>query len=127
MTAATDLTRIQHLNQSAVQTLVDEHSARSGDPLVLAVRYELDDPLDIALLEVLADFPGAPDDEPLITEFGPTASLRVVGKLHLVLASPAQLLAACQREDAEITRAKSGKVLFDNHPAAPALRQALGL
>ena len=64
-----------------MNTFVREHAARTDEPLILAVRYTLEDPTDIGLLEVLGDFPGSDEDEPLVTEFEPSANLRILGKL----------------------------------------------
>jgi hypothetical protein len=80
MSTAAQIDRIQELNDRAVNTLVREHAARTEEPLILAVRYTLEDPADIGLLEVLGDFPGSDEHEPLVTQFEPSASLRILGK-----------------------------------------------
>jgi hypothetical protein len=64
------------------------------------------------LLEVLGGFPGSDEDEPLVTEFEPSASLRILGKLRLTLVSPEQLLAGLRRGDQELERARVGTVVF---------------
>ena len=120
--------RIRNLHDRAVRQLVEAHQRGTDEPLVLAVRYKLDDPNDIYLLEVLNQFPGGDDDELLETEFGPSAELIIVGKLHLVLGSPAQVQSAITRGDTIATAAKRGQVEFDNRgPEASALKKALGL
>ncbi|MBI4917950.1 MAG: hypothetical protein HY825_19085 [Acidobacteria bacterium] len=107
--------RIRELHDRAVTELVAAHARRTDEPLVLAVRYSGRDPFDVHLLEVLADFPGADDDELLATEFEPSAQLRILGKLHLTLGSPSQLRAAAGRGDAIIADIRRGTVVFDDH------------
>ena len=129
MSAATQLERIRELNDRAVDALIQAHAGHEEEPLILAVRYALEDDADIGLLEVLGGFPGSDDDEPLVTEFEPSASLRILGKLRLTLASPSQLLAGLRRGDQELTRARSGTVVFarSGDQQAAELRGALGL
>ena len=107
--------------------LIRAHAARKDEPLVLAVRYQGDDPLDVYVLEALAGFPGGDDDELLITEFEPSAQLRILGKLHLALGSPAQVGAAVKRSDPIVAAIREGAVVFDAHPDAPRLKALLGL
>ena len=57
--------RIRDLHDRAVRQLVEAHRQRTNEPLLLAIRYKLDDPSDIHLLEVLDRFPGGDDDESL--------------------------------------------------------------
>ena len=82
--------RIRVLHDRAVKELVEAHTTRKDEPLVLAVRYRRDDPGDVYLLEVLDGFPGGDDDDLLIAEFEPSPQLRILGKLHLALGSPGQ-------------------------------------
>lgn len=119
---------IRHLNAQAVRQLLAVHQKMQDEPLVLAVRYHLDDPEGhIYLLEVLDRFPGADDDDLLVTEFAPSANLRIVGNLHLVLGSPAQLRSAAGRGDPIAMAAKSGEVVFDDGSAqAKDLKRDLG-
>ena len=120
--------RVRELHDKAVQELVDAHKRRADEPLVLAVRYGLDDPQDVHLLEVLRDFPGSDDDEVMVTEFEPSPQLRILGKLHLALASPAQIRSAAARQDAIIDLVKNGTLLFDDGSPEPrGLRRLLGL
>lgn len=129
MSAATQLDRIQELNDKAVEALIREHAALDDEALILAVRYALDDASDIGLLEVLGDFPGSDDDEPLITEFEPSARLRILGKLRLTLVSPKQLLSGLRRGDKELERARTGNIVFERSgdERAAEARRVLGL
>lgn len=107
--------RIAQLHDRAVRDLIEAHKARQDEPLVLAVRYQPgEDTLDIGLLEVLQGFPGGDDDVLLPTDFEASAQLRIFGKLHLVLGSPAQVRAAIARNDAEIQPPRRGTVVYDN-------------
>ena len=116
------------LHDAAVEELISAHQRRVEEPLVLAVRFDREDAQDIHLLEVLGGFPGGEEDELLVTEFAPSAQLRVLGKLHLTLGSPAQLQAAVARHDAQTERFKNGTVVHDDgSPEAEALRKLLGL
>jgi hypothetical protein len=120
--------RIKDLHERAVRELVEAHRHRIDEPLVLAIRYKLDAPSDIYLIEVLNGFPGAADDELLETAFEPSASLIIVGRLHLALGSPAQVLSAIGRGDPILQAARGGRVEFDNGDSeAAAIREALGL
>jgi hypothetical protein len=114
-----------------MRRLVEAHAVRDDEPLVLAVRFQRDDLQDLHLLEVLANFPGGDSDALLETEFQPSADLVILGKLHLVLASPAQLHAAIARGDAVIGQVThDSEVLFPRGPAtgeANDLLRALGL
>ena len=106
---------------------MEAHKKRTEEPLVLAVRYNLQEE-DIYLLEVLAGFPGGDDDELLTTEFDRSASLLIFGKLHLSLGSPAQLRSAIAHGDEMARQFRGGQVLYeDGSQAAKELRQALGL
>lgn len=119
---------LRSLHDKAVRQLVSAHQRRREEPLLLAVRYRREDPIDIHLLEVLDQFPGGDDDELLITEFGPSANLRMVGKLHLALGSPAQVFAAL-KQGGELAKAlKDGEVVFERRGSEAAkVRKALGL
>ena len=120
--------RIANLHDRAVRQLVQAHQQRTDEPLLLAIRYRLDDPSDIYLIEVLGAFPGAADDELLETAFDPSANLIIVGRLHLVLGSPAQVQAAVQRGDPIMQAARVGRVEFDNGGSeAATIRESLGL
>lgn len=120
--------RLRQLHDRAVRELVDAHRLRKEEPLLLAVRYDLDHPTDIHLLEVLDGFPGGESDELMVTEFERSAQLMILGKLRLVLGSPAQLRAAIRRNDPEISKVKKGKVVFAGRTAlAKKLRQDLKL
>ena len=118
---------IKYLHDKAVRQLIAAHRQRTEEPLILAVRYNLDGG-DIYLLEVLDGFPGGDEDELLFTEFGPSANLIIVGRLHLVLGSPAQVRFALERDDNQIKEAvKCGKVVFDDGSAeATRLKKAVG-
>jgi hypothetical protein len=120
--------RIRTLHDRAVKELVEAHTTRKDEPLVLAVRYRKDDLDDVYLLEVLDGFPGGDDDELLVTEFEPSPQLRILGKLHLALGSPGQLRSALRRDDAVVIDVKRGAVVFDSQSAdAVDLRRRLGL
>jgi hypothetical protein len=127
MPTAVQLSKVQELNDRAVETLIREHAARTDEPLILAVRYALDEESDIGLLEVLGGFPGSDEDEPLVTEFEPSARLRILGNLRLTLVSPEQLLAGLRRGDQELGRARGGRVVFERpgDQRAVELRRAL--
>jgi hypothetical protein len=120
--------RVREFHDRAVAELVAAHKERTDEPLVLAVRYRLDEPVDVYLLEVLAGFPGGDDDELLTTEFAPSAQLRILGKLHLALGSPSQLRAAAARGDAVVAEVAGGAVVHgDGSPEATELTKLLGL
>ena len=128
-TSTSNMDLVRKLNEKAVRQLVTAHRQMTDEPLVLAVRYNLDDAKGhIHLLEVLDQFPGADDDELLITTFGPSANLLIVGDLHLALGSPAQVQSAAKRRDPTIVAASKGEVVFDDGSAkATGLKQDLGL
>lgn len=118
--------KVRHLNDRALHDLLEAHKQRRDQPLVLAVRYDLSDDEDVHLLEVLEDFPGGDEDELFVTEFEPSAQLRILGKLQLTLASPAQLESAARR--GEVERFRSGSVAYEDGSArAESLKQLLGL
>ena len=102
--------RIKKLHDDAVHHLIDAHKRRTDEPLILAVRYNLDDE-DIHLLEILGNFPGDDGDELLTTDFEPSANLRIFGKLHLTLGSPGQLRSAIAENHALVEAAKRGEVV----------------
>jgi len=105
-----------------VRALVAEHAARKDEPLVLAVRYNLDDPRNVHLLEVLDSFPGTDDDELFDNEFLPTHEFRILGTLRLAIGNPGQLRAAIDRGDDELVRA----IGRDGGAHAEVLHQAPG-
>ena len=109
--------RIQRMHEGSIEQLIEAHKRRTDEPLVLAIRYELEQP-DLFLLEVLDDFPGGDDDELLTTDFGPSPNLLVLGTLHMTLGSPAQVLNAVQRDDELKARIARGKVLWSNESTA---------
>jgi hypothetical protein len=119
--------RIEELHTRAVKELVNVHAKKTDEPLVLAVRYPGAEPLDVYLFEALDGFPGGEEDELLSTEFEPSAQLRILGKLHLVLGSPDQLESAAKRGDAIVADLRKGMVVFDTHARAPELKKLLGL
>lgn len=120
--------RIREMHEGAVRELIAAHKSRNDEPLVLAVRYGLEQPQDIHLLEVLDGFPGGDDDELLVTSFESSARLRIVGELYLALCSPAQLKAAISRGDAETQKLRGGEVVYDDgSELAKDLKKALGL
>ena len=120
--------RVRQLNDNAVRRLIDAHGKRTDEPLVLAVRYRLDEPVDIYILEVIAGFPGGDDDELLTSEFEPSAQLRILGKLVLVLGSLKQLRAAAARGDSLLKEIRSGRVEFDDGSTdSKGLKELLGL
>ncbi len=103
------------VNEHAIAELVRAHAARTDEPLVLAVRYEpAGTTRDIGLLEVLRNFPGADDDDLLVTEFEPSTHLRTIGNLHLVLGSPAQLRSAIERDQSAVRDFRHATVVFDD-------------
>lgn len=91
MTRAERARLVEDHYEKAVRELVDAHARLKNEPLVLAVRFRRDAGLDVHLLEVLESFPGADTDEPFTTEFAPSETFRILGKLHLTLVSPDQL------------------------------------
>lgn len=98
------------LNDQAVKHLVRAH-ARLDEPLLLAIRFKLNEP-GIHLLEVLETFPGEDDDPPLETEFSASPDVRMVGALKLAVASPAQFRTLAGA-DSELCRAlKAGRIEF---------------
>jgi len=120
-------TLVQH-NDRVIRRLVETHAARTDEPLVLAVRFRVEDSVDLHLLEVLEGFPGEADEPLFVTEFGPSAELVVLGKLQLVLASPAQLRSAIVRSDALVEELRRGTVLHrDLQRGAAELLRELGL
>ncbi len=120
--------RVRELHHRAVVELVEAHKHRTDEPLVLAVRYRLEEPVDVYLFEVLAGFPGGDDDELLTTQFDPSPQLRILGKLHLALGSPAQVRAAVARKDAIVAEVERGTVVHgDGSQDATELRKLLGL
>lgn len=115
-------------NDRVIRRLVATHAARTDEPLVLAVRFRVEDSSDLHLLEVLEEFPGEADEPLFVTEFGPSAELVVLGKLQLVLASPAQLRSAVERGDALVEQFRRGTVLHsDLARGAGELLRELGL
>lgn len=107
--------RVAEYYEGAAQELVDAHAKLERSPLVLAVRYHLTGDLDLHLLEVIEDFPGTDEDLPLTTEFEPNERLRILGKLHLTLASPRQIEHAVRVAGSHQRRPKAGplKKLLD--------------
>jgi len=80
------------------------------------------------LFEVLQDFPGVDDDLLLDTESAPSAYLRTLGNLHLLLGSPAQFWSAIERKNAVIDAVRKGRVVYDDRSRdAVDVRHALGL
>lgn len=117
---------VLHLHDGAVRQLVDSHVANEHEPLELAVRFHQDDPMNIHLLEVLAEFPGGDDDEPFETEFERSADLRILGTLHMTLCNAAQLRAARDRGSPLIDELRSGIVLYQTREGQTLARE-LGL
>ncbi len=128
MGAIAEIDATEVLNDRAVRKLLESHRQQTEQPLMLAVRFSGDVAGDIYLLEVLVDFPGADDDELFITDFAPSASLVMLGKLHLVLASPSQIRAAIKRRDPLLDDISKGSVVYsDGSKIAKTLRKELGL
>lgn len=100
--------RVTSLHDDAVDQLVEAHRRRKSHKLLLAVRYKIDDPKDIYLLEVLKDFPGADDEALFEIEYERSPDLLIIGKLHLVLSSPAQLRHAINHNQDVIQAIRSG-------------------
>lgn len=127
--SARDDTRLRELQRKAVSRLVDAHAARSDEPLLLAVRYKLDEPDDVYLIEVLDGFPGGDDDELLETDFAPSANLLLTGKLHLSLGSPGQLRTAIAKGEPRLEAVRQGTLVFERKGDAVAaeLKTALGI
>jgi len=120
--------RVRQLHERAVRELVEAHKQRTDEPLVLAIRFDLADTQDIHLLEVLDGFPGGDDDELLVTEFEPSAQLRILGKLQLALGSPAQLASVIRRGGEQLERFRHGVVVHDDgSKRAAELKSGLGL
>lgn len=119
--------RVRELNSRAVEQLIEAHKKQTDEPLLLAIRYYGNDPLDVYLLEVLDGFPGGHEDELFVTEFEPSAQLRVLGKLHLALGSPEQLRAAIERKDPIIEQLREATVEFRGGNEAEHLLAELGL
>lgn len=118
---------VEHYDR-VIRRLVESHAARTDEPLVLAVRFRVEDSSNLHLLEVLEGFPGEPDEPLFVTEFGPSAELVVLGKLQLVLASPAQLRSAIERGDPLVEELRRGTVLHaDPERGAGELSRELGL
>ncbi|WP_438008378.1 hypothetical protein WME89_06545 [Sorangium sp. So ce321] len=117
---------IAKINEQALRRLIAAHATRFDEPLVLAVRYKHDD-RDMHLLEVLEGFPGEPGEAPFETEFVSSPELLLVGKLHLTLVSPAELISLVEN-DAEIAKClrADGTVEYYTSSARP-LIEALGL
>jgi|SRR5690606_14959999 len=120
--------RVHELHEKAVKRLVEAHQ-QLEEPLLLALSYDGDDPIDVHLLEVLEKFPGADDDELFSTTYESSASLRILGKLHLTLGSPAQLRAAVRRGDPLIGKLAGAQVVFVDRSKSEAeqLLDELGL
>lgn len=120
--------RVRELHDRAVAELIEAHVPKKDEPLVLAVRYFPEEPFDVYLLEVLADFPGGDDDELLTSELEPSEQLRILGMLYVTIGSPAQLRAAATRDDDIVADIKTGTVVFsDGSEEANALRALLGV
>ena len=103
--------KVAELNDRAVKRLVDAHS-RLEEPLLLAIRYKLDEP-GIHLFEVLDGFPGEDTDEPLETEFGSSPEVRMIGTLKLALVNPRQFRVLAKGSSAIIEALKNdGRVEF---------------
>jgi hypothetical protein len=116
------------LNERAVKQLLAAHRQRVDQPLVLAIRFNGDVAEDIHLLEVLENFPGEDEDELFETDFEPSADLVMLGKLHLVLASPGQMRTALNRRDPLVASISGGRVVHsDGSKTAKALCKELGL
>lgn len=117
---------IREVNEFAIEKLVRAHK-KLDQTLLLAVRFFKKASNDVHLLEILDPFPGPADDPLLVTEFDPSAQLRIVGKLHLALGSATQLEAAIKRRDPLIKDVKKNGVLIHVDPKAKKLAAALGL
>lgn len=117
---------IRQVNEIAIQKLVTAHK-KLEQKLLLAVRFFKKASHDVHLLEILEPFPGPADDPLLVTEFDPSAQLRIVGKLHLALGSEQQLEAAIKRGDPLIKDVQKSGVLVHVDPKAKKLAAALGL
>lgn len=120
--------RVQELHDNAVKRLIEAHQ-QLDEPLLLAVRYEGEDPVDIHILEVLEKFPGGDDDELFTTEYEPSPALRILGKVYLTLASPAQIRAALRRQEPLVGKVRTGRVVFcdDSKAETAGLLRDLGL
>lgn len=101
MTTSAQQRQIEDLYKNVVRDLVDAHAKLKRSPLVLAVRYRHTG-LDVHLLEVIENFPGRAEEPPFTTELAPNERFIILGKLHLTLASPAQLQHAI-----ELSRSRS--------------------
>jgi len=119
--------RVDRLHEAAVRKLIDAHKADREEPLVLAIRFPGEVIDDIYLFEVVEGFPGSDDEEFMEMKFEPSANLRTLGDFHLVLGSPAQLLAAIKRKDPILRKIRKGKTLFNEHKQADGLLKALEL
>lgn len=116
----------EELNRRAAKRLVKAHQELDDDHLVLAIRYNHDDE-DLYLFEVLQNFPGDDDDEPFETEYKRSPDLLIIGSLHLMLASPAQLRTAVEKNAPIVDKLKNGEVIGnDGSQEAKDLMQLLG-
>ena len=105
-----DSAKVAELNDRAIKHLVDAH-ARLEEPLLLAVRFRLDES-GIHLFEVLDGFPGPDEDPPLETIFGSSPEVRMVGELTLVMASPGQFRTLAKGSSGLADQLKAGRVEF---------------
>lgn len=105
----------EHYNQVA-RRLVEAHLEVKEEPLLLAAQLRSENTKDLILLEVIENFPGAPDEELFVTEMPPSHDVRILGTLKLILGNLKQLEAAQKRGDKLLlppSKAKSlGLVLF---------------
>lgn len=104
-----------HYNDVA-RRLVKAHLDLKEEPLLLAARLPSKNDKDLVLLEVIANFPGAPDDELFVTEMPSSHDVSILGKLRMILGNVSQLETALKRQDKSITpqrgKGGSGVVLF---------------
>lgn len=102
----------EFINDRAVRRLVNAHVNGHAEPLLLAIRYNLESP-NVHLLEVLDGFPGEPSEEPFKTEFPPSAELQLLGKLNLTLVNRDQFLRAVGSKKSSLGRAlPSGRLEY---------------
>ena len=99
-TSAARLKQVDQHYERAVKDLVDAHAKLASEPLVLAAWFRRGEGLDVHLLEVIEDFPGADTDPPFAADFGPSGAVRILGTLYLTLLGPGQLRHALRQAKA---------------------------
>lgn len=97
------------LYRQKVRELIEAHKQLEETPLLLGIWYDKDDPKDVRLLEVLANWPsGDPPGDMAAVSFNSTAEFPLVGDgvLYAVLCSADDLAAAIASSQTEIARVR---------------------